>query len=175
MRPRRAFKIFWTIVIAPVALVLLMVLLAICGAFGTLPSFEELENPRSNIAAEIISSDGKTIGNYFIENRSYTSYAELSPSIVAALISTEDVRFYSHSGIDFLGLTRVAIKSLLLWQNDQGGGSTVSQQLAKNLFPRDTASRSAIGRAFRLVTSKFKEWVTATKLEYNYTKEEIIA
>ncbi|MEG3047230.1 MAG: transglycosylase domain-containing protein [Mucinivorans sp.] len=175
MRPRRAFKIFWTIVIAPVALVLLMVLLAICGAFGTLPSFEELENPRSNIAAEIISSDGKTIGNYFIENRSYTSYAELSPSIVAALISTEDVRFYSHSGIDFLGLTRVAIKSLLLWQNDQGGGSTVSQQLAKNLFPRDTTSRSFLGRKFRLVTSKLKEWVTATKLEYNYTKEEILA
>ncbi|MEF9949658.1 MAG: transglycosylase domain-containing protein, partial [Mucinivorans sp.] len=97
-REQRAFKIFWTIVIAPFALMLLMVLLAICGAFGSLPSFEELENRRSNIATEIISSDGESLGGYYVENRSYTDYADLSPSLVAALVATEDARFYSHSG-----------------------------------------------------------------------------
>lgn len=173
-RPQRALKIFWGIVIAPFAIVLLMILLAIFGVFGPMPSFQELENPRSSIATEIISSDGGSLGGYFIENRSYASYDELSPSLVAALVATEDKRFYSHSGIDFVGLSRVAFKSLLL-NSDQGGGSTVSQQLAKNLYPRDTASRSTMGRKLRLVTSKFKEWVTAVKLEYNYTKEEIIA
>lgn len=168
-------KLFWTIVIAPFAIVIMMVLLAICGAFGSLPSFEELENPRSNMATEIISADGVSLGSYYVENRSYTDYTELSPSLVAALVATEDARFYSHSGIDFLGLSRVAFKTVLLFQSDQGGGSTISQQLAKNLFPRDTASRGSLGRMFKLATSKFKEWVTATKLEYNYTKEEIVS
>lgn len=174
-RPRRATKIFWAVVIAPFALVVVMVLLAGVGVFGALPSFEELENPRSNIATEIISADGQNVGSFYVENRSYTDYTELSPSLVAALVATEDARFYTHSGIDFLGLTRVAFKTVLLLQSDQGGGSTISQQLAKNLFPRDTASRSSIGKIFRLVGSKFKEWVVATGLEYNYTKEEIIA
>lgn len=173
-RPARALKIFWTIVIAPFAVLIIMVLMAIMGVFGDLPSFEELENPQSNVATEIISSDGKSIGGYYIENRSYTDYQDMSPSLIAALVATEDARFYSHSGIDFTGLARVAIMSVLL-QSNQGGGSTVSQQLAKNLYPRDTASRTTIGRTFRLVTSKFKEWVTAVKLEYNYTKEEILA
>lgn len=174
-RPRRARKIFWSIVIAPFAIVALLLLLIVCGAFGKLPSFEELENPSSNIATELISSDGQMLGSYYVENRSYTDYTELSENLVAALVATEDARYYGHSGIDFLGLSRVAFKTILLFQSDQGGGSTISQQLAKNLYPRDTASRSTIGKMGRLVISKLKEWITATMLEYNYTKEEIIA
>lgn len=173
--PRRAKTIFWSIVIAPFAIFIVLILLVVFGAFGSLPTFEELENPRSNMATELISSDGQLLGNYYIENRSYTDYTELSPNVVAALIATEDSRFHSHSGIDFLGLARVGVKTVLLFQKDQGGGSTISQQLAKNLYPRDTTKRSAVGKTFNLVISKLKEWVTASMLEYNYTKEEIVA
>ena len=98
------------------------------------------------------------------------------PPIVAALIATEDVRFRSHSGIDIPSLARVAVKTVLMQNTSQGGGSTITQQLAKNLFPRDTArNRGRVARMAKLVTSKFKEWITALKLEYNYTKEEIAA
>lgn len=175
MRPERAKRIFWSVVIAPFALIIFLLILTACGVFGTLPTFEELENPRSNMATELIASDGEMLGSYYIENRSYTDYAELSPNLVAALVATEDSRFYSHSGIDFLGLTRVAVKTVVLMQSDQGGGSTISQQLAKNLYPRDTASRSTVGKMGRLVVSKLKEWITALMLEYNYTKQEIMA
>ena len=141
-----------------------------------MPTFEELENPKSNLATEIYSDDGEMIGSFFIQNRSYVDYNELSPALVAALISTEDMRFYSHSGIDFISLARVAVKTLALGNRRQGGGSTITQQLAKNLFPRDTVRRqSALLRKGKLVLAKFKEWITALKLEYNYTKEEIAA
>ncbi len=171
----KAVKWFWIIVTAPFALLLFMLLLTGLGLFGRLPSFEELENPKSNIATEIYSADGEMIGSYFIQNRSYVDYDELSPNLVAALVATEDIRFYSHSGIDFISLARVALKTLALGNRSQGGGSTITQQLAKNLFPRDTAIYSnPISRNTKLVIAKFKEWITAVKLEYNYTKEEII-
>ncbi len=173
--PKRVAAIIWTIIAAPFAIILVLVTLVAAGVFGELPSFEELENPRSNIATELISEDGKQLGTYFVENRSYTDYTELSPNLVAALVATEDSRYYKHSGIDFIGLSRVAVRTVLLFQRDQGGGSTISQQLAKNLYPRDTTNRSKIGRMSNLVISKLKEWVTATMLEYNYTKEEIVA
>ncbi|MEG2755948.1 MAG: transglycosylase domain-containing protein, partial [Mucinivorans sp.] len=166
---------FWSIVCAPFAVVGVLLLLILAGAFGELPTFEELENPRSNISTELISSDGQNLGNYYIENRSFVEYNELSPSLVQALVATEDARFYNHSGIDFIGLSRVAFKTLLLAQSGQGGGSTISQQLAKNLYPRDTSSSWGVAKAARLVVSKLKEWITATMLEYNYTKSEIIA
>ena len=115
------------------------------------------------------------IGSFFIQNRSYVDYNELSPALVAALISTEDMRFYSHSGIDFISLARVAVKTLALGNRRQGGGSTITQQLAKNLYPRDTAVyNNPISKGSKLVISKLKEWITAVMLEYNYTKEEII-
>lgn len=175
----RAVKWFWIIVATPFALVALMLLLTAAGAFGKLPSFEELENPKSNLATEIYSEDGKLIGSFFIQNRSYVDYDELSPALVAALVSTEDARFWTHSGIDFISLARVGIKTLALGNRNQGGGSTITQQLAKNLFPRDTAMYSphvwSGTRKAKLVVAKFKEWVTAVKLEYNYTKEEIVA
>ncbi|MDE7451391.1 MAG: transglycosylase domain-containing protein, partial [Alistipes sp.] len=183
-------KYVWYVAFAPIVLVAAMLLLTAAGVFGRLPSFEELENPRSNLATEIYSEDGKVLGTFFVQNRSYVQYDDLFPSdstlhlrmdgrevppVVAALISTEDARFRSHSGIDIPSLFRVAFKTLLLQNTSQGGGSTITQQLAKNLFPRDTTSRGAVGRKAKLVVSKFKEWITALKLEYNYTKEEIAA
>ena len=137
--------------------------------FGEMPSFEELENPETNLATEIYSSDGKLLGTYYIENRSNVSYADISPDLINALVSIEDVRFYEHSGIDKIALFRVAY-GVATGNSDQGGGSTLTQQLAKNLFPRgENLSKT------KLVIRKFQEWVTATKLEYNYSKDEIIA
>ena len=171
----KAVRWFWIILCAPVALILLLLLLTRLGAFGKLPTFEELENPKSNLATEIYSDDGEMIGSFFIQNRSYVDYNELSPALVAALISTEDMRFYSHSGIDFISLARVAVKTLALGNRRQGGGSTITQQLAMNLYPRDTAVyNNPISKGSKLVISKLKEWITAVMLEYNYTKEEII-
>ncbi len=137
--------------------------------FGPMPTFEELENPETNLATEIISADGKLLGTYYIENRSNVSYDDISPDLIHALISIEDVRFYEHSGIDKKALFRVAY-GVATGNSDQGGGSTLTQQLAKNLFPRgENLSKT------KLVIRKFQEWVTATKLEYNYSKDEIIA
>ena len=137
--------------------------------FGDMPTFEELENPETNLATEIISADGKILGTYYIENRSNISYADLSPDLINALIAIEDVRFYEHSGIDKRALFRVAF-GVFTGDTDKGGGSTLTQQLAKNLFPREeNLSKS------KLVIRKFQEWVTATKLEYNYSKDEILA
>ena len=180
----KTIKWIWCLAFAPFALLFFMLLLTAFGLFGRMPSFEELENPRSNLATEIYSEDGKVIGTFFVQNRSYVQYADLFPDdstlhirlgghevppIVAALIATEDARFRTHSGIDIPSLARVAVKTVLLQNTSQGGGSTITQQLAKNLFPRDTV------RNAKLVTSKLKEWITALKLEYNYTKEEIAA
>ena len=141
-----------------------------------MPSFEELENPKSNIATEIISEDNVVMGNFFVQNRTFVDYDEISPNVINALIATEDVRYHSHSGIDFRGLGRVMFKTVLFGKKTAGGGSTITQQLAKNLFPRDTASNSAaIVRKTKLVITKYKEWITSVKLEKNYTKKEIIA
>ncbi|MFR9651291.1 MAG: transglycosylase domain-containing protein, partial [Rikenellaceae bacterium] len=169
----------------------MMLYLTAIGSFGRLPSFEELENPKSNLATEIFSDDGVLLGTFFIENRSYLPYEELfpadstqwltlngiqTPPIVAALISTEDERYREHGGVDIESLYRVGVKTIMLQSGSQGGGSTISQQLAKNLFPRDTTLYSnQIARFAKLVSMKFKEWITAVKLERNYTKEEIVA
>ena len=137
--------------------------------FGEMPTFEELENPETNLATEIISADGKLLGTYYIENRSNVSYENISPYLINAIVAIEDVRFYDHSGIDMKALFRVA-KGVATGNSDQGGGSTITQQLAKNLFPRgENLSKS------KLVIRKLQEWVTATKLEYNYSKDEILA
>ena len=172
---RKITFVFWSILAAPVVILGTLLLLIGFGVFGKLPTFEELENPRSNLATEIISADGKNLGSFFVENRSYVDYGDLSPNLVAALVSTEDARFYSHSGIDFKGLARVGVKTVLLGDRGQGGGSTISQQLAKNLYPRDTVHSSGLAKAGKLVIAKLKEWITAVMLEHNYTKEEIVA
>ena len=133
-----------------------------------MPTFEELENPKENLATKVISSDQMLLGTYFRENRAAVSYDDLSKHLTNALIATEDIRFQEHCGIDFRALPRVFAG--MLSKSQKGGGSTISQQLAKMLFPRqDNMSK------IKMINRKFQEWVIAVKLEKNYTKEEIIA
>jgi len=138
-----------------------------------MPSFDELENPEYYLAAEVYSEDGVLLGKISIENLTWTEYKDLSPYLTDALIATEDIRYYRHSGIDLRGLGRTAIRTILLGQST-GGASTITQQLAKQLYPRDTTKTSALMKKVKLGVSKFKEWQTAVKLERSYTKEEII-
>ena len=171
---KKLVKWMWLIVFAPFAALFLFILFV--GIFAEIPSFEELENPKSKLATELISEDGVVINTYHIENRSYVKFKDLSPNLVNAAVATEDIRFYKHCGIDFRGLARVAVKTLVMGDASSGGGSTITQQLAKTLFPRDTTSSRFPGqKEFKLVVSKFKEWITAVKLERNYTKDEIMA
>ncbi|MFA8451106.1 MAG: penicillin-binding protein 1A [Bacteroidales bacterium] len=136
--------------------------------FGDMPSFEELENPKTLQATELYSFDRELLGKYYYENRSNVEFREISPNLTNALVAIEDARFYEHSGIDEVALFGV-LKGLLTG-NNRGGGSTLTQQLAKNLFPRGERLSKP-----RLVLRKLQEWVTATKLEHNYSKEEIMA
>ncbi len=160
---------FWLLFITGIAAVALMFVLIAKGHLGFMPTFEELENPPNILASGIYSEDGKILDKYFIhENRTFVNYENLPPHLIDALISTEDVRFYRHSGIDLRGLVRV-FKGIITGDSSSGGGSTLSQQLAKNLFPRE-----GLDGSFDLVLRKFKEWVIAVKLERSYTKEEII-
>lgn len=162
---KKYIKWFWLLFAGGFAGVLLLFLLASWGVFGVLPSFAELENPENNLASEIISSDGKTLGTYAIENRKPIQFKDLPDNLVNALIATEDERFFEHSGIDFRSLAR-AISKL----GKGGGASTITQQLAKNLF-----TKRASGSAPKRILQKIKEWVVSIKLERQYTKEEIIA
>ena len=144
---------------------LLVFLLASWGVFGELPTFEELENPEKNLATEVISSDGVTLGKYAFKNRTPVGFKDLPDNLVNALIATEDERFYEHSGIDFRGLARAVVKL-----GKGGGASTITQQLAKNLFNKGGSSSTV-----KRLTQKVKEWIVATKLERQYTKNEIVA
>jgi penicillin-binding protein 1A len=160
---------FWAIVLASLFSAFLFFFLLSSGMLGFMPSFEELENPKSVLASEMISADNKILDKYFIrENRSYIDYKDIPPHLIDALIAAEDARFYRHSGIDLRGLMRV-IKGIITFDSSSGGGSTISQQLAKMLFPRDEVSNK-----LKLVLRKFKEWIIAVKLEKSYTKEEIL-
>ena len=160
---------FWSLVVLFLAGNVVLFLLIANGLLGFMPSFEELENPKNILASEIYSADGKVLDKYFIrENRTYVDFKNLPPELIDALISTEDVRFFRHSGIDLRGLARVA-KGIITNNTSSGGGSTLSQQLAKMLFPRDRLENS-----LQLALRKFKEWVIAVKLERSYTKDEII-
>lgn len=158
-------KNFWKIFGVFLGAAALFFLLASWGVFGAMPSFDQLENPDSNVATEIISEDGVTIGKFYVENRTPVKYADLPQHLVEALIATEDERFHDHSGIDARGTLRAALSL-----GADGGASTITQQLAKNLFHRDRPGFFL----FRIV-QKAKEWIIATRLERQYTKEEIIA
>jgi len=168
---------FWiTYIVLCIFLMSFFILIA-SGVFGHsetsaffMPTFEELENPKTNLASEVYSADQVLLGKYFYENRSNIHYTDLSPNLVNALIATEDERFFDHSGIDVRSIFRVLLKNILGGNRSAGGGSTVTQQLAKNLFPRDPNPS-----VFKMIFIKVKEWITAIKLEHNYTKEEIIA
>lgn len=158
-------KWFWRVVIGGVLLAILPFFLASIGALGHMPTFEELENPENNLATEIISIDGKTLGKFFKENRTPVDFKELPENLVNALVATEDERFYEHSGIDFKSTARAIVK-----MGSGGGGSTITQQLSKQLFHGE-GSRNLIERVFQ----KVKEYVIAIRLERQYTKQEIIA
>ena len=162
---KKYIRRFWVMVLGGFTSVLLTFLLASWGIFGELPTFEELENPEKNLATEVISSDGVTLGKYAFKNRTPVGFKDLPDNLVNALIATEDERFYEHSGIDFRGLARAVVKL-----GKGGGASTITQQLAKNLFNKGGSSST-----LKRLTQKVKEYIVATKLERQYTKNEIIA
>lgn len=173
MNKKKIIKWFWIIVLAP--FVIIGVMLSLVAAFARIPSFEELENPDNKLATQVIAEGGEVLATFHIENRTYVSYEELSPYLVHAAVATEDSRFYKHSGIDIIGLARVAVKTILMNDSSQGGGSTITQQLAKTLYPRaDMNSKIPGWSKVVMVWTKLKEWITAVKLERNYTKEEIM-
>ncbi len=165
---KKYLRIFWYVYAMGVVAVFVMFFMIAQGWLGFMPSFEDLENPENLLASEVVSSDGVVLGKYFKENRSFVNYNEFSPELLNALVATEDVRFFKHSGIDIRGLVRV-VKGILTADTNSGGGSTLSQQLAKMLFPREN-----LDNKLELIFRKFKEWVIAVKLEKSYTKEEIL-
>ena len=161
---------FWVLFATVVGAIFFLFLAIANGSIGYMPPVEQLENPIDKYASQVISSDGKTLGSYAHsqDNRIYVNYNDLSPDLVKALIATEDVRFAQHSGIDVQGLFRAIVKRGILMQKSGGGGSTITQQLAKQLF-----SPSADNMMERLFQKPI-EWVIAVQLERFYTKEEII-
>lgn len=156
-------RLFWTGILLAVVFVPVLMFSVAAGLFGQLPSFEELENPKSSLATEIYCSNGKLLGKYFAENRTNVHYKDLSPHLVTALVSTEDERFYSHSGIDFKGLMRA-----LFFMGSKGGASTITQQLSKMLFSEKPHSK------LERIKQKLQEYIIAVRLERRYTKEEIL-
>lgn len=164
-RTRPSVKILWTMVFVGLIGVACIFTAVNFGVFGTLPSLQELENPQANLASEIYANDGKTLmGKIYTENRVSVDYQDISKHVIDALISTEDIRFYEHSGIDAIAIGR-AVKGL----GQDGGGSTITQQLAKNILGQGR------GSVLKRGTDKLKEWIVALKLEKNFTKQEIIA
>jgi penicillin-binding protein 1A len=163
---KRYTRRFWTILLGLMGIVGLFLFLVRIGLFGKLPSFDELENPQSNLASEILTDDNRVLGTYYKQNRSNVEFSELSPYLVQALISTEDKRFYGHSGIDYSRTITTVFHTLM---GNKQGGSTITQQLALNLFS-EKRERNTIKR----IMQKLQEWITAVRLERNYTKEEII-
>ena len=157
-------KWIWRLFLGGLVALFIVFMLAALDVFGTLPTFEELENPENNLATEVISIDGETLGKYYRENRTPVKYSELPDNLIQALIATEDERFYEHSGIDFQGTARAAAKF-----GRDGGASTITQQLAKMLF-----TKTASGNIGKRLIQKVKEWVIAIRLEKQYTKNEII-
>jgi len=162
----RYIKIFWKTFLFGLGFVVLLFLFASWGFFGAMPTFETLENPDSNIATEIMSSDGVVLGKFYAQNRLPVTFEDLPKDLVNALVATEDERFYEHSGIDARGTLRAIV---MLGRG--GGASTISQQLAKNLFHGSDGSKNIVLR----IIQKIKEWIIATRLERQYTKKEIIA
>lgn len=166
---KKYIKVMWgTYFCFLLAVIVFFVLLSL-GVLGFMPTFEQLENPKANLATEVYSDSGELIGYIGIQNRSNVTFKDISPNLINALVATEDARFYEHSGIDLRSLLRVLTKTVLGGDKSSGGGSTLTQQLAKNLFPRE--KKSTLGTVF----AKLKEWVVAVKLERNYSKEEILS
>jgi penicillin-binding protein 1A len=158
----QSVKLFWKIFLWGWGLFILFLIAVYFGLFGKLPSLAELENPSMLSSSEIYASDGTLMGKYYLKDRTNVKYADISPNVINALVSTEDERFYQHSGIDVKSLARA-----IIFLGSEGGASTITQQLAKNLL-----NQGATNKAMRVI-EKFKEWIVAIKLEKNFTKEEI--
>lgn len=161
---KRSIKILWRVFLGGFAFVILIFICANFGLFGKIPSMEDLQHPEADLASEVYSSDGVLMGKYYNENRSEVKYSEISPNVINALVATEDERFYDHSGIDGQSVARAIFKL-----GTDGGGSTLTQQLAKMIM------KQGKGNIFKRGIDKIKEWIVAVKLEKNFTKEEIIA
>lgn len=161
-------KLTWLLIWGPFLVVLFCITLISFELFFDLPSVEELQNPKSNLATVIYSGDMKILGKYYTENRVNVKYYELDNDLIKALVATEDARFHDHSGIDLKALGR-SVSGVLTGNLNKGGGSTITQQLAKMMFPRQKLSKP------KMVLQKLKEWVIAIRLEKNYTKDEILA
>lgn len=159
-----AVKILWVLVLGGISCGIIVFAFAYFGVFGSLPSLQELENPQANLASEIYANDGTLMGKIYTENRSSADFKDISNHVIDALISTEDIRFYEHSGIDAIAIGR-AIKGF----GHEGGGSTITQQLAKNILGQGS------GWFGKRLMDKLKEWIVALKLEKNFTKQEIIS
>lgn len=157
----------WKLLIGGMVLFALFIIAIGFGLFGELPSFRDIEHPKSNQASEILADDDRVLGTYFVQNRSSVGYQEISPNVINALIATEDIRFKEHSGIDFKRTFTIFLYALV---GKKQGGSTITQQLALNLFSEEGRQRNFAKR----ILQKFQEWVIAVKLERNYTKEEIL-
>lgn len=160
----------WILLISSgiLALLFLLFISVRIGVFGKIPAYAELKNVRNNMATEIISVDNQILGRYYYENRTNAKFSDLPQHLIDALIATEDIRFFKHNGVDFRSTMRVVIKSILLFDKRYGGGSTISQQLAKNLYPR---------KQYGLLTMpvvKFKEIIIAHRLEKIYSKQDIL-
>jgi penicillin-binding protein 1A len=164
-RTGKSVKIFWRLVFIGFSAFILLILLANWGFFGRMPSIQDLENPSASLASEVIADDGTVMGKYYLEDRTNVDFKDINKNITNALIATEDERFYSHSGVDGRALARAVVNL-----GKEGGGSTISQQLAFNLFNGNRA-RNPFSRAMQ----KVKEWLIAIKLERNFTKDEILA
>ncbi len=161
---KKNVKLFWKLVFIGIGLVILLFLLTAWGVFGNLPDHTILENPKSELATEIVTVDGKTLGTFFTDNRKPVKYEDLPQNLIDALVSTEDERFWDHSGIDGYGTTRA-----FAFLGTKGGASTITQQLAKLYFTEER-SKNKVERGIQ----KIREWIIATRLEKQYTKEEII-
>ncbi|HRQ50920.1 MAG TPA: transglycosylase domain-containing protein, partial [Agriterribacter sp.] len=160
----KTVKYFWSIFFAGLVFAVLFLLAISWGIFGKLPSLSELENPSILSASEVYAADGRLMGKYYVTDRTNVPYSEISPNVINALVATEDERFYNHSGIDARSLGRA-----IFFFGSEGGASTITQQLAKNMLGQ--GSRNTIAR----VIEKLKEMIVAIKLERNFTKEEILA
>jgi len=170
---RKIMRWTWRLLLGAVGTVALLFLII---SMMAIPSFRELEDPSSAVASEVLGSNNDLLGRYFVENRIPVPFEDLSPHLVSALISTEDIRFREHCGIDGRAVARVVVRTVLLSDQSGGGGSTITQQLAKMLYSdRNFKGLSKIQKTFKLIYIKLREWITAVKLERAYTKEEIIS
>ncbi|MCC6462839.1 MAG: transglycosylase domain-containing protein [Saprospiraceae bacterium] len=170
---RKLIRWTWRLTLLGIAAVLTLLLTI---SLTAIPSFRELENPNSALASEVLANNGEVLGRYFIENRVPVDYEDLSPHLVHALVATEDERFWQHSGVDAKAVARVIVRTILMRDQSAGGGSTVTQQLAKNLYSnRDFKGMGKLEKIWNLLYVKLREWITAIKIEKSYTKEEVLA